>query len=156
MYTRASLTETITPNLHDTEIARVSELILSEFNHANKQDNVHVNLHTEGCQDVQFVLPRAAVLVLLNALQEMAKGNAVSLVPNQAEMTTQQGANLLCVSRPYFVRLLDEGKIPFHKAGSFRRVKAVDVLEYIRNYQQNASKAMREMVAESQAANLYE
>ena len=156
MYTHVYATETITPNLHDTEIARESQLTLSEFNQANKQDDVQVNFHTEGCQDVQFVLPRAAVLLLLNGLQEMAKGNAVSLVPIQAELTTQQGADLLCVSRPYFVRLLDEGRIPFRKVGSYRRVKAVDVLGYIKSYQQGASEAMREMVAESQAAGLYE
>src|SRR5580700_910397 len=99
MFAHAYATETITPNTHETEIARESQNALAAFNRDNEQDEIQVHLHTEDNQDAQFVLPRAAVLLLLNGLQEMAKGNAVSLVPIQAELTTQQGAGLLCVSR---------------------------------------------------------
>lgn len=156
MFAHTHTTETITPNPHETEIARESQNTLEVFNRDNQQDEIHVHFHTEGNQDAQFVLPRAAVQLLLNGLQQMAKGNAVSLVPIQAELTTQQGADLLGVSRPYFIKLLDEGQIPFRKVGSYRRVKAADVLAYIKEYQQSATEAMRELVAESQALGLYE
>ena len=155
MYTHAHTTEAIAPNPHETEIARDSQNTLAAFNLENKQDEVQVHLHTEDNQDAQFTLPRAAVQLLLSGLQEMAKGNAVSLVPIQAELSTQQGADLLCVSRPYFIKLLDEGQIPFRKVGTYRRVKATDVLAYIKEYQQGATQAMRELVAESQALGLY-
>ncbi len=155
MYTHAHTTEAIAPNPHETEIARESQNTLAAFNLENKQDEVQVHLHTEDNQDAQFTLPRAAVQLLLSGLQEMAKGNAVSLVPIQAELSTQQGADLLCVSRPYFIKLLDEGQIPFRKVGTYRRVKATDVLAYIKEYQQGATQAMRELVAESQALGLY-
>ena len=155
MYTHAHTTEAIAPNPHETEIARESQNTLAAFNLENKQDEVQVHLHTEDNQDAQFTLPRAAVQLLLSGLQEMAKGNAVSLVPIQAELSTQQGADLLCVSRPYFIKLLDEGQIPFRKVGTYRRVKATDVLAYIKEYQQGATQAMRELVAESQALALY-
>jgi len=155
MYTHAHTTEAIAPNPHETEIARESQNTLAAFNLENKQDEVQVHLHTEDNQDAQFTLPRAAVQLLLSGLQEMAKGNAVSLVPIQAELSTQQGADLLCVSRPYFIKLLDEGQIPFRKVGTYRRVKATDVLAYIKEYQQGATQAMRELVAESQTLGLY-
>jgi len=148
MFADAHATETIAPNPHETQIARESQDTLAAFNRDNDLDEIQVHLHTQNNQDAQFVLPRAAVLLLLNGLQEMAKGNAVSLVPIQAELTTQQGADLLCVSRPYFIKLLDEGQIPFRKVGSYRRVKAADVLAYIKEYQQGATQAMRELVAD--------
>ena len=156
MFTHTHATGAIAPSPHETEIARESQTALAAFNIDNEQDEIQVHLHTQNNQDAQFVLPRAAVKLLLNGLQEMAKGNAVSLVPIQAELTTQQAADLLCVSRPYFIKLLDEGQIPFRKVGSYRRVKASDVLAYIKEYQQGATNAMRELVAESQALGLYE
>lgn len=155
MFAYAHATEKITPNPHETEIARESQNALAAFNLENVQEEIYVHLHTQDNQDAQFVLPRAAVLLLLNGLQEMAKGNSVSLVPIHAELTTQQGADLLCVSRPYFIKLLDEGKIPFRKVGTYRRVKTQDVVAYIDEYQKAATQAMRELVAESQALNLY-
>lgn len=155
MFAYAHSTEAITPNPHETEIARESQNALATFNLQNEQDEIHVHLHTQDNQDAKFVLPRAAALLLLTGLQEMAKGNAVSVVPIQAELTTQQGADLLCVSRPYFIKLLDEGKIPYRKVGAYRRIRAQDVLAYIKEYQEAATQAMRELVAESQAMGLY-
>ena len=154
MYTHAHTTKAIAPNPHETEIARESQNTLAAFNLENKQEEVQVHLHTEDNHNAQFTLPRAAVQLLLSGLQEMAKGNAVSVVPIQAELSTQQGADLLCVSRPYFIKLLDGGEIPFRKVGTYRRVKATDVLAYIKEYQQGATQAMRELVAESQALGL--
>ncbi len=112
-------------------------------------------MHTQDNQNTTFILPRAAAQLLLNGLQEMAKGHAVSLVPVQAELTIQQGADLLCVSKSYFIKLLDEGKIIYSRAGYDRRVKTSDVLAYIKEYQESAAQAMQELVAESQAMGLY-
>lgn len=155
MFTYTHATETVTPNDHDTEIARESQNTLSALRLDGDIQDIEVHLRTHDNQDARFMLSPAAVQLLLHGLQEIAKGNAVSLVPIQAELTTQQAADLLCVSRPYFVKLLDEGQIPYRKVGSYRRVKATDVLAYIKEYQQGASEAMREMVAEAQAMGLY-
>jgi excisionase family DNA binding protein len=73
-------------------------------------------------------LPAAAVRLLLEMLEQMAHGNAAMLLPIQAELTTQQAADLLNVSRPYLVALLEQGALPYRKVGSHRRVRAEDVL----------------------------
>jgi excisionase family DNA binding protein len=75
-------------------------------------------------------LPESIYKVLLQVLGYMAQGKAVSVAPVMQELTTQHAANLLGVSRPFFVRLLNEDKIPFHRTGTHRRVYRKDVIEF--------------------------
>ncbi|EMY36237.1 excisionase family DNA-binding protein [Arthrobacter crystallopoietes BAB-32] len=78
----------------------------------------------------QVEIPHEIYQVLVKAVEAMRKGLAVTLTPSSMTMTTQQAAELLGVTRPTFVRLLDTGKIPFEKPGTHRRVKLADVLAY--------------------------
>lgn len=84
----------------------------------------------EGGHSEKVVLPARATRWLADALAEMAKGKAVLFSSIDAELTTQQAADFLNVSRPYLVRLLEEKKIPHRKVGTHRRVLARDVKEY--------------------------
>jgi excisionase family DNA binding protein len=75
-------------------------------------------------------LPPAAGRAVLALLSELASGTAVQLVPVDAELTTQEAADLLGLSRTYVVRLIDSGALPAHLVGTHRRLRAADVLAY--------------------------
>jgi excisionase family DNA binding protein len=100
-------------------------------------------------------LPDSVLHVLVAALKEFAKGKRVSVVAAEAEMTTQQAADLLLVSRPYLIGLLDAGKIPYRKVGTKRRILAADVLAYKAKEYKRRGKLLDELAAESQRLGLY-
>jgi excisionase family DNA binding protein len=122
-------TEPVTPSDADAALARESARELApRLPDANGTVQLRV-VETSG-ESKAVTIPTAAFRLLVSILAEMASGNAVRLIPHQAELTTQEAAELLNVSRPYVVRLLDGGRIPFHRVGTHRRVLFKDVMTY--------------------------
>jgi excisionase family DNA binding protein len=108
----------------------------------------------ESAPDEPVVLPAAVVRLLGALLTELAKGNAVTLMPHHAELTTQEAADLLNISRPFLVRLLEEGQLPHHKVGTHRRVRFADLMTYKRHRDAESEVALSELAALSQDMNL--
>ena len=93
--------------------------------------------------------------LLARVLAHMAAGQAVSVVPAHAELTTQQAANLLNVSRPFLIGLLDSGLIGYRKVGKHRRVRADSLLDYKRNDDQDRREAADELTELNREMGLY-
>ncbi len=134
------------PDEAATQLARESASALSrllkEFPDA---DRASVKL-----ADTDLILPRQALSLLRDILADMAQGKAVAVVPQHAEITTQQAAKVLNVSRPYLIQLLEKGELPFTRVGTHRRVRFEDVLRYRTEMHARSDEAMRELAAISQ------
>lgn len=105
-----------------------------------------------GREDV--VVPAAALKLLVEILVEMARGNAVTILPLHAEVTTQQAADMLNVSRPFLVKLLDDGAITFRRVGNRRKVRVADLLAYKRKDDAARAGTADELTAEGQRLGL--
>ena len=108
------------PSDDDAEMARVASRTIAECGAAPGQASLRI-------QDRDAPLPAPAFRLLVEALSQMARGHVVALTPIQADLTTQQAAELLGVSRPHLVKLLESGALPFRKVGAHRRVAFSDL-----------------------------
>lgn len=115
------------PTTQDVEEAKVSSRTLAKYSDAER---VQLSIKGSNNESDELILPGHALQLLLDILSEMSRGNAISVMPVHAELSTQDAANILNVSRPFLVGLLNEGVIAHHKVGSHRRVLAKDVIAY--------------------------
>ena len=102
----------------------------------------------------KITVPISAIRLLADILAQMAQGNAVTLVPIEHTLTTQQAADLLSVSRPYLINLLEVGKIAFTKVGRHRRIKYQDLLAYMERIDAESRQALGELSREAQALGM--
>lgn len=135
-----------------TEQARDALRLLSDLPPA-KGRTVRLRPQGKG-HDVSIAVPLEAFQLFMAILAQMANGNAVTLVPVHAELTTQQAADLLSVSRPHLVQLLDDRKIPSRKVGAHRRVRAEDVLKFRTQEEQRRKAVLQQLAAEAQKHGL--
>jgi excisionase family DNA binding protein len=104
----------------------------------------------------ELELPLSVYKVLRQIIHDMARGKAVTIAPVDAELTTQRAADLLNISRPYLIKLLEANEIPFQKVGTHRRIKLQDVLEYRRKRSARQRAALDEMAQSAQEMGIYD
>lgn len=144
------------PSLHDQQIARESLTLVGEALNRKRSEEVSIQLQpgmaAQGFASV--VIPTKALHLLAVILSSMAQGKAVSLIPSDSEISTQQAADLLGVSRPHLVKLLEKGTIPFKKVGSHRRVLLEDLLIYKERQEQVRHEQLQFLAEQAQDLNL--
>src|SRR3990167_1075447 len=132
----------IAPTKTEAALAEQSIKVLLSYMKSTKHPMLE--LLKKGQQRKQITIPSSALRLLINILMEMAQGNAVTLIPVHAELTTQEAADMLNVSRPYLVELLEHGKMPYRKVGTKRRIYVKDLLHYKNNIDKERLKVLEE------------
>jgi excisionase family DNA binding protein len=141
--------EAVTPTAADSRLARESSRRLAPLLKSRRRDlRLRVEQGTKAGETIAIPMP--ALRLLANILSEMAKGNTVTLVPIHSELTTQQAADLLNVSRPYLIGLLERGIIPFRLVGQHRRVRLDDLMAYKRRDDAARRQIADELTADAQ------
>ena len=113
-----------------------------------------VSVRSPAGEQIAVTLPAEAFRALVDVLGQMANGSAVTIVPLHAELTTQQAADFLNVSRPFLIGLLDDRTIPFRKVGTHRRVRMSDLVVYRERDNAERRSIADELAAEAQLHGL--
>jgi excisionase family DNA binding protein len=141
------------PSVADIEVARTAVAQLRDMQLGDGQTSVQLRAVEDGTEAI-VNLPKAALDLLVDMLSQLASGHAVTIVPVHAELTTQQAADMLNVSRPFLISLLESGKIGFHRVGNHRRIRFQDLMEYRRTQLQESKAAMADLAADAQRLRL--
>lgn len=137
-----------------TERQLASEALRRLTTGVSEKAELRVQLVENGQSGELLAVPVAAMHLFMQLLHEMAAGHAVTLVPTHTELTTQQAADLLNVSRPYLINLLEKGELPFRKVGAHRRVKVSNLLAYKQQVDTARLQVLEELTAQAQELDM--
>ena len=144
--------EPTVPSDRDALLAREASRVLGENTTGNA--DLKMQIVEPGKECAALDLPPAAAALLRTLLKEMASGRAVTIVPIDAEITTGEAAELLHVSRPFVVGLIDKGILPARMVGAHRRIRLDNLMTYKRDSKAKARDALREMAEIDQELGL--
>ncbi len=119
--------------------------------HSAQSRGVKINIQETG---ETITIPKNALLFLSDILQNMAEGKTISIIPSDSELSTQQAADMLNVSRPHLVKVLESGLLPFTKVGSHRRISLNDLISFQENSKKNRTKQLNFLAKQAQELNL--
>ena len=139
--------ESVLPQEKEQEsIAQLAQIL--------SRESVQPKLVTSNGEEI--LLPESVCNILRQAVQAITSDQAVSIVRYNRELTTQQAANILNVSRPFLVKLLDEGAIPYIKVGSHRRIQLKDLIIYKEQRKVQRRQLLKQLIEMTEEAGLYE
>lgn len=141
----------LAPSPQDTEVAQRSCQTLSPF--SGKGRPLKMRFKAQRAEQT-IDLPAGVIDLLVQILEEMAAGKGVTLVPVDAELTTVQAADVLNVSRPFLLKLLDQKAIPHRKVGTHRRIRMEDVMNYKNAIDREREKVLEQLTREAQAQDM--
>ncbi|HEY3953401.1 MAG TPA: helix-turn-helix domain-containing protein [Streptosporangiaceae bacterium] len=144
----------IEPGDVNTEVAERAARRISDYLMSHPDDDPIEPLAEVGEHDA-LVIPRATAILFAQILEILAKDQGVQIIPKDAELTTQQAANVLNVSRPYLIGLLESGQIPFRKVGRHRRITFDALVEYKRRDDLKRRTAADELARLSEELDVY-
>jgi excisionase family DNA binding protein len=143
------------PDQGEAGLAAEAVSQLTEFLRAHPTPTSRVRLCSdEPDSDTQIVVPSFVLSFLIEVLAQVANGNAVTVAPVHAELTTQQAADLLNVSRPFLIKLLEDRRIPYRRVGNRRKVLLTDLLDYKRKDDAHRRSIADELTREAQELGL--
>lgn len=142
----ASLQPAVLPSESEISLAKTTSKILAAS--FPKKGPVEIRVIQHPSKKLELPLP--AVRLLLRILEEMAQGNAVTLIPIHAELTTQEASELLNISRPSLIQLLNVGRIAYRKVGTHRRIRFESLMAYKRQSDTERKSALKELTAYDQ------
>jgi excisionase family DNA binding protein len=139
------------PSAQEAAMARTSGQCLSRYRDRNRPLSIRV-IHAG--QEQSLELPAGAVALLMEILEAMAAGRGVSIIPENAELTTVQAAAILNVSRPFLIKLLADGALPYRKVGKHRRILMEDVMTYKNRIDREREAVLDQLAAEAQETDM--
>ena len=140
-------TPTALPSESDSVLAKETSRVLAS--HLRDGDPIKLLVLDDSSRET-VAIPASAVRLLVRVLEEMGRGNAVTLIPVHAELTTQEAADMLDISRPSLIQLLDDGKIDYRRVGTHRRVRFESLIKYKRQVDAARRAALAELAAYDQ------
>ena len=147
------LPKTILPLEKEVEAAVQGQRELASLL-STKFETQRIDIFDKEDKPHSLVLPTSALRLLVDILGELAIGNAVKVVPVHAELTSQEAADLLNVSRPHLVKMLEEGAIPFTKTGRHRRIRFSDLMAFKQRRDEESQEAMEALAQQAQALGM--
>lgn len=141
------------PNKQERKLAQESYNSLISSIEQLKSNQVEIEIEESG---EKIILPLKALNLLGEILKAMSQGKPISIVPIATEVTTQRAAEILGCSRPYLVKLLEEGKIEYTKVGKHRRIKYEDVIDYKKKMKEEQKKRLIEIMHADEDLGLYD
>ena len=143
----ADFSESI-PSERDTTMARDSSRQVAKLLGRSSGD-LTLRVSNDGSEET-IAIPFSAFKLLASILNEMAQGNAVTLIPVHAELTTQQAADILNVSRPFVIGLIESKSLPCRKVGTHRRILFSDLMQYKKKIDSDRLKVLDELAQQAQ------